>query len=154
MSMRRKLGAGAVLAATPVLALAAPAAADAEGNGRSAETQTFTVNGQEITCTFVGGVQYRWDEGTDTTWLLASSSVESGTDPACWDPSVVYESTVLLDWTEPGGARKSTQSVEDGPNVSVTLPVAGRPTSVNAVHDFQVACDTGLCVLQLETSAK
>jgi hypothetical protein len=154
MSIRRKLGVGAVVAATPVLALAAPAAADAEGNGRAEETQSFTVNGQEITCTFVGGVQYRWDEETDTTWLLASSSVESGTDPACWDPGVVFQSTVLLDWTAPGGQRRSTQSADDGPNVSVTLPVAGRPTGVNAVHDFEFACDTGSCALQLETSAK
>jgi hypothetical protein len=156
VTVRKKLTVGAVLTALPVLAVAAPAAADTEDKGIVSETVTVQSGQVTHTCEFVGGVGFEYDEETDISWVTGSTYVTG--DPFCWSGEFHIQSLLWLDWTEADGTRGHVERYgrgEDGEqNVSLSVPVRGEVTKVDGLHEWTYVLSGNNIVLSHQSSTK
>jgi hypothetical protein len=138
----RKAVAGLALAAVPVLALAAPAAADAQNSDSETIPFTFKLHGQNMSCTLEVQVRYLWDEETDTTRMDGYTRWYNPVDPQknaeCRDTIVI--GSVSVKYKE-GGEQNSFFADGQARTVAASSTVHGRASNLEAEHRLTYICD-------------
>jgi hypothetical protein len=155
--MYKKLAVLFVLAAVPVMALAAPAAAVApEGYITQSKEVTFHWDGVDYSCEVLGVLSWRYISERDETQIDAHNSGQG--DNQCSNPQVAIHNAINVTWTTKEQERpQSSRSFGRGADVSLNIVAAGEVTSLSGFHNWSYNCEEepdDACGVSVETKAK
>jgi hypothetical protein len=157
---RRKAVVGLALAAVPVLALAAPAAADAQNGQTQTVTYEIDSEGVRLRCSIEGHVRYIWDEETNTTRMDAYTKWY---DPVSPEGNVRCQNAIDIASVSVGYKDDDEQNslYADGSArlIASSSTVEGRASNMSGHHEVSFLCDNAqgqlhLCLAQVDTRAK